>query len=102
MLIGDADEIPFIQWQAGKSANPKHDERFEVTIVTEGTFEEAKAGKTQTGRTVVKTLPAGTEGVRIPRGVDVERFWEEIEACIERADEVNKRNGREFWEEYKP
>jgi uridine nucleosidase len=101
VLIGTSDEIPFSEWHDRKSAKPKNNERFEVTVVTEGTFEEAKAGTSQTGRTIAKALPAGEEGVRVPRGVDVAKFWREIEACVSRADEVNKANGKTFWEEYR-
>jgi uridine nucleosidase len=67
-------------------------ERFEVEVVTEGTHAEAQLGA-QTGRTVVKLLPEGQEGVRIPRGLDVKRFWSVLEDCLERADEVNSTNG---------
>lgn len=102
VLIGTADEIPFHEWHEKKSTHPQHNERFEVTVVTEGTFDEAKAGKSQTGRTIAKALPSGEEGVRIPRGVDVDRFWAEIEACVARADQTNEKNGKLFWEEYRP
>lgn len=60
-----------------------------MTVVTVGSFEEARQGH-QTGRTIAKALPPGSEGVRIPRGVDIAKFWSAIEDCIERADEVNK------------
>lgn len=89
-------------WHEKKSTHPKHDERFQVTVVTEGTFEEAKAGTSQTGRTIAKALAPGLEGVRIPRAVDVANFWKEIEACVSRADEVNAKNGKAFWGEYRP
>ncbi|KAF7561276.1 hypothetical protein G7046_g2894 [Stylonectria norvegica] len=93
VLIGTTDEIPFYEWNASLSKAPEHKERFEVTVVTEGTFEEAMQGK-QTGRTIVKELPNGESGVRIPRGLDVNKFWDVIEDCIERADEVNKALAR--------
>jgi uridine nucleosidase len=38
-------------------------------------------------------LGRGEEGVRIPRGVDVEEFWKVIGECIERADEANREAG---------
>lgn len=63
-------------------------ERFEVTIVTDGTIEEAHAGLKETGRTVVRLLPPGEEGVRIPRGLDIPKFWNVLEDCIERADQA--------------
>ncbi|KHN99866.1 Inosine/uridine-preferring nucleoside hydrolase [Metarhizium album ARSEF 1941] len=102
VLIGTSDEIPFAEWHEEKSVHPRYNERFDVTVVTEGTFEEAEAGTKQTGRTIVKALPAGEEGVRIPRSIDITRFWQEIEACISRADAVNEKNGKTFWEEYRP
>ncbi|KAK0754182.1 Inosine/uridine-preferring nucleoside hydrolase domain-containing protein [Schizothecium vesticola] len=68
-------------------------ERFEVRVVTEGTYEDAKAGRTRTGQTVVRKLGKGEEGVRIPRGVDVEGFWRVMGECIERADEANEEAG---------
>lgn len=89
ILIGTESEIPFFEWDAKHSQPPQHDERFEVTVVTEGTFEEAKEGGKQTGRTIAKLLPPGEQGVRIPRGVDTAKFWQVIEECIERADAKN-------------
>ncbi|KAM6539083.1 Uridine nucleosidase 1 [Fusarium falciforme] len=88
VLIGTESEIPFSEWDAKHSEPPEHNERFEVTVITEGTFDEAKAGK-QTGRTLAKLLPPGEEGVRIPRSVDTAKFWQVIEECIERADAKN-------------
>jgi len=66
-------------------------ERFEVVIVTEGTHEDAANGA-QTGRTVVRLLPDGEEGVRIPRGLDVPRFWEVLEECLKRANVLANQN----------
>jgi uridine nucleosidase len=63
-------------------------ERYAVEVVTEGTYEEAMAGKTRTGQTVVTLLPPGQEGVRIPRSVDVPAFWKVLEECITRAEEA--------------
>lgn len=94
VLIGSVDEIPFSEWDASKSAPPPHHERFAVAVVTEGTFEEAKQGGKQTGRTLAKALPAGQEGVRIPRGMDTAKFWQVIEECIQRADAANEALGR--------
>lgn len=91
VLIGTVDEIPFSEWDATRSAHPSHNERFHVTVVTEGSYEEAKAGAKETGRTVAKPLPAGHQGVRIPRSVDVDKFWQVMEECIQRADAVNNK-----------
>ncbi|PFH59803.1 hypothetical protein XA68_11882 [Ophiocordyceps unilateralis] len=94
VLIGTSDEIPFSEWDASRSEAPQHSERFDVTVVTDGTFEEAKSGEKQTGRTVARALPPGQQGVRIPRSMDVAKFWQVIEECIQRADVVNEA-GRE-------
>lgn len=93
-LLGTPDEIAFPDWHEGKSAAPEHHERFEVSVVTEGSFDEARKGDKETGRTVAKVLPAGSEGVIIPRSVDVPKFWQVIEECMERADEANRSLGR--------
>ncbi|GAB0132223.1 hypothetical protein EsDP_00000665 [Epichloe bromicola] len=95
VLIGTSDEIPFHEWDSAKSASPQHQERFRVTVVTEGTFEQAKDGQAQTGRTMATVLPPGEEGVRIPRGIDVAKFWQVMEECITRADERNKALGEQ-------
>ncbi|PHH69877.1 hypothetical protein CDD80_6398 [Ophiocordyceps camponoti-rufipedis] len=89
VLIGTPDEIPFSEWDASRSESPRHDERFQVTVITDGTFDEAKSGEKQTGRTLARALPPGQPGVRIPRSMDVARFWQVIEECISRADVAN-------------
>lgn len=94
VLTGTPDEIPLHDWDEAKSAHPKSDERFQVSVVTEGTFDEAVKGDKETGRTVATLLPPGSEGIRIPRSCDVGRFWEVIEECMERADETNKALGK--------
>lgn len=76
---GNPEAIPFFDGSR---------ERYEVTVVTEGTYEQALAGA-RTGQITARLLPPGEEGVRIPRGVDIARFWEVLERCVERADEVN-------------
>jgi uridine nucleosidase len=84
-------EIPFYDFQGGVDGERKR-ERFEVRVVTEGSHEDAKNGA-QTGRTIVRLLPDGDEGVKIPRGLDIPRFWSVLEDCVKRADEVNRENG---------
>ena len=39
------------------------------------------------GRTVVTRLEAGEDGVFIPRALNVQGFWEMLNACVGRADE---------------
>lgn len=83
-------EIPFYDFKEGEEGRG---ERFRVEVVTEGSHEDALKGA-QTGRTVVTLLPKGEEGVKIPRGLDVDRFWAVVEECLEKADEVNRVNGK--------
>ncbi|PBP17278.1 inosine-uridine preferring nucleoside hydrolase [Diplocarpon rosae] len=77
-------EIPFFDALEGGRR-----ERYDVKVVTEGTHEEALAGA-QTGRTIATLLPEGEEGVKIPRGLNVSRFWDVLEECLVRADEFRK------------
>ena len=79
-----ADNIPFYDMDPVTGAR----ERYHVTVVTDGTIEEAHAGLKETGRTVVRLLPPGEDGVRIPRGLDIPKFWSVLEECIERADDA--------------
>ncbi len=80
-------EIPFHDFKEGGKR-----ERYAVHVITEGSHEEAQAGA-ETGRTVVRLLDEGEEGVKIPRGLDIPRFWSVLGDCLERADEVNKARG---------
>lgn len=94
MLTGTSHEIPFYDFDPADPDPvdpPRHRERFEVRVVTEGTLEDAQLRGAQTGRTLVRLLPPGQGGVRIPRGVDVDHFWKVIEECCQRADETNAR-----------
>jgi len=84
-----SEEIPFYDFVGG---GKRTRERYEVKIVKDGTHEEAQMGA-ETGRTLVKLLPEGQQGVKIPRGLNVKRFWSVLDDCLERADEVNKANG---------
>ncbi|KAK3988050.1 hypothetical protein QBC44DRAFT_351364 [Cladorrhinum sp. PSN332] len=89
--IGGEDEIQFYDFDPTATPdlrNPLVRERYEVTVVTEGTYEEAHAGA-RTGQIIVRLLPPGEEGVRIPRGLDMPKFWKVLEECISRADEAN-------------
>ncbi|CAK7564723.1 MAG: Uridine nucleosidase 1 [Sporothrix epigloea] len=88
VLTGTDFEIPLLEsLEAGGAP-----ERFEVTVVTEGTTDEALAGRAETGRTIARLLPPGSEGVRIPRGIDTTLFWKVIEQCCTQADAANAKN----------
>ncbi|KAJ2989925.1 hypothetical protein NUW58_g3215 [Xylaria curta] len=78
------------------SQSPAQRERFEVRVVTEGTLKDAQEGGAQTGRTIARLLPPGEEGVRIPRGIDIDLFWKVIEECCQRADEANAKKAEVF------
>ncbi|KAI0395769.1 Inosine/uridine-preferring nucleoside hydrolase [Xylariaceae sp. FL0594] len=91
VLTGTEWEIPFYDFDPTKSEGPRTRERFEVKVVTEGSIEDALLKGAQTGRTIVRLLEPGKEGVRIPRGVDIDMFWRVVEKCTERADKENAR-----------
>ena len=67
----------------------KDGERFQVDIVTEGIHSDIAEEVGELGRTKVIKLPPGEGGCRIPRGVDLAKFWGSIEACLRCADEVS-------------
>lgn len=85
-------EIPFYDYITSSVDGKTRRERYRVEVLTEGTHDEALAGA-QTGRTIATLLPEGEGGVKIPRGLDVERFWDVLEDCLSAADEVNKGRG---------
>ncbi|KAI1213963.1 inosine-uridine preferring nucleoside hydrolase-domain-containing protein [Annulohypoxylon truncatum] len=91
ILTGTEHEIPFYDYDPKSPEGASRKERFSVQVVTEGTLEDARERGAQTGRTIVKLLPPGSEGVRIPRGLDIKLFWRVIEECCESADQVNKK-----------
>ncbi|KKA30676.1 hypothetical protein TD95_002656 [Thielaviopsis punctulata] len=86
-LIGTDHEILFYDYKPDDPS--KTPERFKVTVVTDGSYEDAQKGVAETGRTIAELLPPGVPGVRIPRGLDISKFWAEIEACVDRADKAN-------------
>jgi uridine nucleosidase len=64
-------------------------ERFQVDIVTEGVHSANQAEVGELGRTKVTKLPVGEGGCRVPRGVDLDKFWSSIESALKRADAVS-------------
>ncbi|KAG4433120.1 hypothetical protein IFR05_011387 [Cadophora sp. M221] len=82
-------EIPFYDFEGVKGGRR---ERYAVQVITEGSHDDALAGA-QTGRTIAMLLAEGEEGVKIPRGLDVKRFWDVVEDCLVLADEVNTGRG---------
>lgn len=64
-------------------------ERFQVDIVTDGIHSLAESEIGQLGRTKVTKLPDGQGGCRIPRAVNLTKFWGSIEKAMQRADEAS-------------
>ena len=62
-------------------------ERFHINVVTDGHHGKDVSVTGQLGRTGV--TPALGGGVAIPRGVDVEAFWDMVLECIQLADDWN-------------
>lgn len=90
VLTGTKWEIAFDECDPNSSSdNPNNRERFAVKVITEGTHDDALHRGSQLGRTIATLLPAGEEGVRIPRGLDTTKFWQVLEECVQRADEAN-------------
>lgn len=69
--------------------NDEGGERFLVNIVTEGVHSVTQSDVGELGRTKVTKLPPGEGGCRIPRSVDLARFWAIVEAAMTRADSVS-------------
>ncbi|KAI9727455.1 MAG: Uridine nucleosidase 1 [Cirrosporium novae-zelandiae] len=62
-------------------------ERWEVTVDTSPFPPGRQEGpEAKTGMTLVKKLPAGEKGVRIPRGLDTEKFWKVVNECLSVAE----------------
>ncbi|KAK0729145.1 Inosine/uridine-preferring nucleoside hydrolase domain-containing protein [Apiosordaria backusii] len=91
---GTGHRIPFYEHDPAVGTGiATQGERYEVSVVTEGTYEDAQRGGARTGQITARLLPRGQEGVRIPRGLDLDVFWGVLEECITRADEANERAG---------
>jgi len=69
-------------------------ERWEINVTTDGVHEPIDYHKVwdtdhaQLGRTVAKEVAKGGKGVQIPRGLNVGRFWDIVNECIQRAEET--------------
>ena len=68
-------------------------ERFSIFVRLEGQHESPdyhnrNINQEQLGRTVVTHLGSGVDGIRIPRGLNVSRFWDVIESCLQRVEET--------------
>lgn len=63
-------------------------ERWHVHVVTDGLHSKLSHERGQVGRTVATRAGRDEGGVRIPRSLDVECFWEVVEECIQRAERM--------------
>lgn len=61
-------------------------ERFDVSVVTDGQHSLLDSVRGQVGRTVIKKSETG-HGVRIPRKMNQDLFWTMLEECCQRADQ---------------
>lgn len=89
ILTGTEWEIEFYEHDRNNPTTENKRERFDIKVVTEGTHADALNRGSHLGQTIVKLLPPGEEGVRIPRGLDIPKFWTVLEECVQRADEAN-------------
>jgi uridine nucleosidase len=65
----------------------KGGERFALKIVTDGRHGKDVSETGQLGRSIA--TPVDGPGVAVPRGVDLEAFWNLISQCIQLADDCN-------------
>ena len=63
----------------------KDGERWHVNVVTDGLHSGHSEEQGEVGRTVIVKAEEG--GVRIPRGLDVHRFWTIVDECMRRAEQ---------------
>lgn len=61
-------------------------ERWHIRVVTDGLHSHSNDLRGQVGRTVATIVPAEKGGVRIPRSLNVDCFWDLVESCIQRAE----------------
>ena len=61
-------------------------ERWYIRVVTDGLHSELAEERGQVGRTIATKAAKGKGGVRIPRGLNVRRFWDLLDQCLHRAE----------------
>ncbi|KAI4261202.1 MAG: hypothetical protein L6R42_003595 [Xanthoria sp. 1 TBL-2021] len=62
-------------------------ERWDVSVVTDGLHSDDDHQRGQVGRTVISPSKEKGAGVRIPRGLDVELFWDTVDNCLQLVDD---------------
>lgn len=70
----------------------KGGERFAISIITDGRHGSDVSTTGQLGRSVA--TPVEGPGVAVPRGVDLEAFWNLILECVQLADDCNAARAR--------
>lgn len=70
----------------------KGGERFALSIVTDGRHDKDVSVTGQLGRSIA--APVVGPGVAIPRGIDLEAFWDMILQCVQLADDCNAARGK--------
>lgn len=64
----------------------RNGERWDVDVITDGTHSDRDEGSGRLGTTHVRRSTNGR--VRVPHGLDVGRFWEVMEECLQRVDKL--------------
>lgn len=77
-------------WQA-INFDDKGGERFAISIVTDGQHGSDVSTTGQLGRSIA--TPVQGPGVAVPRGVDLDAFWNLILECVQLADDCNAARG---------
>ena len=63
-------------------------QRWQVKVITDGMHSDLEQEQGQVGRTVIGLPLQGKDGVRIPKDLDVDKFWEILDGCLSRAEEA--------------
>ncbi len=63
-------------------------ERWHIKVETDGLHSALNSERAQVGRTIIRKVCNGENGVRIPRKIDTERFWIMIEECLHLAQDA--------------
>ncbi|KAI9703644.1 MAG: Uridine nucleosidase 1 [Candelina mexicana] len=59
-----------------------------LEVVTDGKHTDSEELRGQVGRTVARRATAREDGIRVPRSVDVEKFWSIMEECVKLAERL--------------
>lgn len=61
-------------------------ERWDIDVITDGMHSELDEKRVQVGRTII--WESNGPKFRIPHGLDVGRFWDVVEECLQRVDKL--------------